>query len=412
MKLTQGSIAKVKRDATGKADHFEWDEALPGFGLRVRNGQSTWVVQYKVGPKQQRRLTLGTTEQLTAEQARNGWLDEAGQRRDGAAKIIVSARDGFDAKVSRATRREEASHTLGVAIEKFLQAKRQGKKPISHNYDVALTFHLQKLLRSLHGLTLGAIKRKHVAAIVDTIASERGAVTANRCRGSLSAFYRWAIEKGLAESNPVAGTAEHAEAGPRERTLTDAEAAAVWLACPDNDYGRIVRLLMLTGCRRDEIGGLEWKEIDFDSRTIALPANRTKNNQAHAVPLSDAAMAILQDIPQRDRVHVFGIGPGGYAGWSKGKTNIDKIVQLPHWQIHDLRRTAATGMAGLGVQPHIIEAALNHISGHKAGVAGVYNRATYEPEKRAALELWASHLAVAIAQASGANVTSLRKTSQ
>ena len=121
-------------------------------------------------------------------------------------------------------------------------------------------------------------------------------------------------------------------------------------------------------------------------------------------------MAIIKSIPRRDRVHVFGIGPGGYAGWSKGKANIDKAANLKTpWTIHDLRRTCATGMANLGVLPHVIEAVINHISGHKGGVAGIYNRSTYASEKRAALDLWASHLMVAIAQANGANVTALRK---
>ena len=339
--------------------------------------------------------------------------------RDGADKILVDARSGFDAKVSRATRRQESSHTLGATTGKYLQAKRQGEHKISENYDVALTYHLEVLFKALHSLPLSSITRRHVAVEVDAIAEERGVVTANRARTSLSAFFRWAITKGVCDVNPVIGTEEHAEKGPRDRALIKvaderdkkddwSEIVKVWLACPDNDYGRIVQLLILTGCRREEIGSLEWSEIDTVNRKITLPPSRTKNNQEHVVPLSDAALAIIESIPRRDRVHVFGISPRGYIGWSKGKTNIDKVTNLKTpWTIHDLRRTCATGMANLGVLPHVIEAVLNHISGHKGGIAGVYNRSTYASEKRAALELWASHLLVAIAQANGQNVVRL-----
>ena len=128
-------------------------------------------------------------------------------------------------------------------------------------------------------------------------------------------------------------------------------------------------------------------------------------------PLAGEAMAVLQSItPHRDLV--FGIGQDGYAGWSKGKTALDMACGVKGWTLHDLRRTAATGMADLGVLPHVIEAVLNHVSGHKAGVAGIYNRSTYASEKRAALDLWASRLVVAIAQANGANVTSLHDTNR
>jgi integrase len=122
------------------------------------------------------------------------------------------------------------------------------------------------------------------------------------------------------------------------------------------------------------------------------------------------AAAIIESIPHRDRIHVFGIGASGYQGWSKGKDAIDKAANLKeHWTVHDLRRTCATGMAGLEIQPHVIEAVLNHVSGHKSGVAGIYNRNTYAKEKRAALDLWATQLNIALAKASGANVTTLRK---
>jgi integrase len=239
-----------------------------------------------------------------------------------------------------------------------------------------------------------------------TIAKDSGPVTANRARASLSTLFRWAIGEGLCEVNPVAGTNQQKERGPRERSLSDAEVAAVWLAAPESDYGRVVRLILLTGCRREEIGGLEWSEIDIDGRSINLPPERTKNGKAHSVPLTDVALAIVNDVPRRDRDCVFGLGQGGFSGWSRSKADLTKQANLKEpWTLHDLRRTVRTGLGKLGVQPHIAEAVLNHLP---PVLVRTYDRNTYAAEKRDALERWASHLTVAVAQATGANVRALR----
>jgi integrase len=238
-------------------------------------------------------------------------------------------------------------------------------------------------------------------------------VTAARARIALSTMFAWAIGEGIADNNPVIGTNKPAEPAARDRVLTDAEIADIWRGCRDDDFGRIVRLLLLTGARRDEIGDLAWNEIDFDRAAINLPPERTKNNRPNVVPLAPAAVAILKGAPRRARPdatidHVFGEGEGGYSGWSKGKIALDQRINaaraeaagapgkpqpIADWRLHDLRRTAATVMADrLAVLPHVIEAVLNHVSGHKAGVAGVYNRALYAAEKAAALTRWADHV--------------------
>jgi integrase len=290
----------------------------------------------------------------------------------------------------------------------YLEARREGMKPRSHQ---ECSRHLQKHWKPLHGMAVSAIDRAAVAVHLKAIAKDSGAVTANRARSTLSAMFAWAIGEGLCEANPVIGTNKKDEGGSRERVLSDAELAAVWNATGDNDYGNIVKLLMLTAQRRDEIGGLEWSEIDQQAKVISLPASRTKNSRPHDIPLSSAALALVVALPRRTgRALVFGSGEGGYSGWSRSKEALDESAKLSEaWTLHDLRRTAATRMADLGVQPHVIEAILNHVSGHKSGVAGIYNRSTYAVEKRAALELWATHLQVARAKASGANVSKLRQ---
>jgi integrase len=287
-------------------------------------------------------------------------------------------------------------------------------KPRSHT---ECARHLRTHWQPLHKFALHEVTSDMVADQLKVMGTKRGPVARNRARSSLSAMYAWAIIERFSEPrpvNPVIDTGKVDEGGSRERTLTDAELAAIWLAAPTTGYGRIVRLLMLTAQRREEIGGLRWQEIESpDSQgraLIALPGERTKNHRAHDVPLSAAALESLSGQPRiAGRELVFGEGEGGYSGWSRSKERLDADCGIADWTLHDLRRTAATRMADLGVQPHVIEAILNHASGHKAGVAGIYNRSTYAAEKRAALDLWANHLRMIVAQAEGANVTRVRK---
>ena len=292
-------------------------------------------------------------------------------------------------------------------MEDYLEARQPGMKPRTHE---EYSRHLRKHWKPLHGLAIGSIARTTIAARLREIVKANGPVAADRARSTLSAMFAWAIGEGLAETNPVSGTNRASESMSRERVLSDAEVAAIWKAAPDNDYGRIVKLLMLTAQRREEIGGLAWSEIDKARKLVALPPDRTKNSRPHEVPMSDAAVAVLESTPPRvGRALVFGIGRGGYSGWSRSKKALDKSAKIAPWTLHDLRRSAATRMADLGVAPHVIEAVLNHVSGHKSGVAGIYNRSTYSDEKRAALDLWASHLRIAIASSEGDNVRKLHR---
>jgi integrase len=401
MKLTVASLASLEVPA-GKSDHIEFDEAMPGFGIRIRAGAKgehrTFIAQYKIGAKH-RRINLGNVAKVS--------LDDA---RKEARKIFGKVANGQDPAAQKTVAKAEASKTLDAIIAHYLEARKGGKKIRGRHYD-GVKHQLETLWKPLHRLTLGAVSRAAIAAQLNTIAKERGPVAANRARTTLSAMFRWAIGEGLCDANPVIGTNKKEENGPRERALSDTEAAAVWIATSENHFGRIVRLLMLTGCRRDEIGSLRWSEIDVNARAITLPPSRTKNGKEHIVPLAESALEILKAIPRREgRDYVFGIRGGGFGNWSQAKTALDKSVELKEpWTLHDLRRTVRTGLGMLGILPHVAEAVLNHIP---AKLIRTYDRNTYAAEKKAALEQWANHLAVAIAQASGANVTSLRKAKE
>jgi integrase len=173
--------------------------------------------------------------------------------------------------------------------------------------------------------------------------------------------------------------------------LSDVELAAIWRGCGDDDFGRITRLLILMPSRRSEIGGIRWSsEIEPLERGLwTLPAERSKNGRAHTLPLMPMALDIIKAVPKMvSRDYLFGARGDGYTRWADGKAALDKRSGVTGWVLHDIRRTVATRMADLGVQPHIIEQILNHVSGHKAGPAGIYNRSTYDREVRAALALW------------------------
>jgi integrase len=219
--------------------------------------------------------------------------------------------------------------------------------------------------------------------------------TSARARSILNSFFTWSMQMGFIEQNPVIGTIKPTRNAPRDRVLSDSELAAVWNASGDDDFGRIVRLLCLTGARRKEIGGLRWSELNHDAGTWTLPPERSKNKRAHTLPLPEAAWRIINDTPHlAHRDELFGVRTdGGYTDWA-AKARLDQKLGggVAPWSLHDIRRSVATKMADIGVQPHVIEQILNHRSGHRAGVAGIYNRSSYEREVKAALALWADHV--------------------
>jgi integrase len=404
MKLIQRNIPKLKLP-DDKADHIWWDDDLPGFGARLRvDGKPSWVVQYKAGGAT-RRMKIGLLAEL-----------DAGQARDAAAAVLAKVRLGGDPQADKRQERALNAEKLGGAIEIYLAA-RERTRGEAGNRDRTLD-ELKRYLqdphgvywRPLHKLPVTVVSRRDIARQRAIIEVNSGRVAAKQAKSSITAFFSWAVQQGLLESSPAIGI-EDTRTPSRDRVLSDAELADVWRACADDDYGKVARLLLLTGCRREEIGALQWSEIDLDNDTITLPASRTKNNRAHIIPLSGAAREIIQAIcPRAGTAHLF--GRTGFTNWHQGKRKLDRRIAegrgeaLAPWRLHDLRRSAATGMAELGVQPHVVEAALNHVSGAKAGVAGTYNRASYDREKRTALALWSDHI-LAFAERRPSTVTPL-----
>jgi integrase len=379
MKLTKDAVAALVRPA-GKSDHIEWDEALPGFGVRLRGNGKRWVIQYRVGT-QQRRESLGDVRKVSLEDARKI-----------ARQRFAQVELGDDPAAERALARAQAL-TLGLVIARYLDAKRDMLRP---NTFKAAKRYFAEHWKPLHDRPLDAVKRADVAARLQELVKAHGRTSAARARDNLSALYGWAMKEGLCEANPVMATNDPTEGLPaRDRVLNDGEVRAIWNACQDDDFGAIVKLLLLTGCRREEIGGLRWSEVDLDTGVMTIPGMRTKNHRTLELTLPEVAIDILRAQPRRREHYVFGVRGGAFSAWSYSTVKLNaRIVEaegkpLAPWRLHDLRRTMRSNLGKLGVQPHIAELAINHVKG---GVEAIYDRYRYQREIKMALVLWAEYV--------------------
>jgi integrase len=379
-----GAITIRSVDGLAEGDVL-WDagkSAVRGFGVRRQRTAATYVVKFRIRGRQ-RFLTIGHHG--------SPWTPDTGRKE--AKRILGIVASGVDPCEAQ---HQHQSQTLRAVIDRYLAATADHQRPKTR-YETK--HYLLDSWMPLHGMDVFAIRRRDVAARVAEIASASGNVSATRARSKLSALFNWCIRDGWElPSNPVAGSNCPPNPKPRERVLTPEELRAVWGALPDGDYGAIVRLLILTGQRCAEVGGLRWSEINGGVWTI--PGDRCKNHHEHHLPLSPLALRIIEAQPRRNgRDLIFGIGPCGYKGWSRSKDVLDARIAadgfaMQPYVLHDLRRSMATMLVDrLGVLPHIVEAILNHQSGHRSGVAGIYNRAKYVGEMRSALDKWAIEVA-------------------
>jgi integrase len=250
---------------------------------------------------------------------------------------------------------------------------------------------------------LREIRRRDVFDLMDHIIDAGAPTSANRVLSILKTLYRWALNREYVESSPVAGLEKPTEEKSRDRTLTDSELLAVWRAAEQIDwpYGAIILLLTCTGCRRDEVGGMRWSEIDLERKVWIIPGDRRKAGIAHEIPLSNMAMKVLKLLPRfASSDYVFparprkagGQGRGYFSGWSKGKARLDALSGVKGATVHDIRRTVATKLQTLKIPTAVVEEVLGHVTGSRAGIVRVYQRYKFESEKKAALDKWARYL--------------------
>lgn len=416
--LTAVRIKAIKPPAEGRADYPDAD--TPGLCLRVTaNDVRTWTLRMRDTTGGLRRITLGECNDKQG----LGWArTEAGKKRHAVRH------EGYDPKVARAAaiaakeaKAEADRLTLGVLIGDW----RQGR--IKENKTVKYVAEAERALR--HAFPK-AWDRPATALDAKTVKAARDATSAamaNRLVIYGRAAYRWALGEGKVACNPFDGV-KVAALVERERVLSDPELLEVWNAslAEAAPFGPIVRLLILTGQRREEVAGMAWSEISEDRTAWTLPGSRTKNKQPHIVPLSELARSQLPKIrgnglvfpgdgsadPESTRLPVF-------QGWSNAKERLDATAAknrgeggepMAGFRLHDLRRTCATGLEGLGIAMQVVESVLNHVAGSKRGVARIYQRHQYLAEKRHALDAWGAHVARLVnGQEQASNVVPLAK---
>lgn len=419
--LTAKYIDGIRRRIAAGEPVKEWHaDNSNGLFLRARSsGRLTFEIRARPWPN----LAIGPAEMGLA------------AARQIAAETVVSRAKGVDPAAEKKAAREAAKAPKAAAVApddsfdaivgRYIERHAKPNLRTWRDMERALQKDCVPLWK---GVPIRQISRPMIGEALDRIVDRGAPRQASTTRLFLSGLFAWAVGRGYADDNPVEKVPVPSKAVARDRVLSDPELALIWRAADAAGYpfGQIVKLLMLTGQRKAEISDGRWSEIDMAAGLWSLPPARVKNKRAHTFPLPAPALAILEGLPRievgqgKDRTLsdlIFTTtGETSVSGFTRAFTNLNKAIAaqnggkpLPHWTLHDLRRTAATRMGDLGVLPHVIEAVLNHISGHKAGVAGTYNRAAYEQEKREALDILARHILTITGESPPSNVVSLPK---
>jgi integrase len=420
------TAAAVKNHHPGKSRREIPDGGCPGLHLVIQpSGRRSWAMRFRRPDGKSAKLTLGPVdlsgEELEGEPAIGAPLTLASARRL-AAEIHRERARGRDvvadrnaAKRRRKTEREaRVAASFSAAAIDFVeghaqkktrrwqeQARLLGLKPTTEGLEVIRNGladrWTDKPVASIDGHDIHGVIDEVRSAGVPGLERRSDKPTEARARAvfaCLSKMFGWLAQHRRVEKNPCAGVHRPDASLARDRVLADGEVAKFWSAASAERgcVSTVLKLLLLTGCRLNEVAGMRRSELTADGSTWAMPGARTKNRRPHVVPLPQLAAELIASVPGKTDLIFTTTGCTPISGWSKIKQRLDGKMDISPWRLHDLRRTAATGMAEIGVPPHIVEATLNHVSGARAGVAGTYNRAAYAAEKRLALERWAEHV--------------------
>jgi len=404
-KLTKRDIDSFVYEGTGgTAWDIRWDTQIPGFGVRIYpTGKKSYIVRYS--HKNRKRLhTISQTSKIP--------LDEA---RDLAVKHLAKIADDIDP--AEAKRRAKGAETVSKAFDRFLE---RYAKPNNKHWPETKRIFDNDVLPYIGNRTPPEITKQDITSILDKIMDRGAEVMANRTLAHIKKFFSWCVERDYIQISPAERISKPKQVVSRDRVLSIEEIKDIWQACEQigYPYGALVQFALVTAQRRNEVVTLKWQDIDFKNRIWTLPRENTKTDRTHDVYLSDLAFSILNKAPKQKSDLVFTTtGKTSYSGFSQGKNSLDKKVQkirekrkeeakakakaktkrndlapIPDWRIHDLRRTAASHMARLGIAPHVVEKILNHSDGVIRGVAAVYNRHEYTKERKDALINWAEYL--------------------
>ena len=381
--------AKITKQLVDKSHPQErvlwiWDTDVKGFGLRVfPTGRKSYVVEYRPGdggrraPK--RRYTIGPHG--------SPWTPETARKK--AVEVLADVTKGSDPSLDRRAARQPSQETLEYFVDTFIE--RYAKRTQRSWRETERTLR-REFLPGLANRPLTDVSKRDIALAIDKVAA-RAPTMANRTFAYVRRFFNWCVEQGFLDVSPAIGLKAPSANKERDRILSDRELLDVWQSLEKVGplWGAAYKILILTAQRKNEVLGMAWNELDFDDMLWKIPGERTKNGRSHEVPITSSMLDILSKIPRIEgSKHVFSIkGKGPLADQSRIKREIDEDIAdrrkkasgsnmdqepMPHWTVHDLRRTATTGMARLGIQPHVADALLNHKSGTVSGVAAVYNR--------------------------------------
>jgi integrase len=392
VKLTDKFVAAAKPLAGKQTDYF--DSVTHGLSLRASDTRRTWCYVF-TSPRggKRARVTLGTYPAQSLAGARALALQARG--------YVEAGTDPRDALAAQAP----SQATLAGLIESYLQRHAWPNLRTAP----AIERRLRRNVLPIIGSTRVAdLHRRDINRVVDPIMARGRPIEANRVFGDVHAALGWAVARGDIDGHPMIGMAKPAEPRQRERVLSDEEIRQLWHRLPTSlakskACQRIIRLCLVTAQRVGEVAGMRLDELDLAAMAWALPGSRTKNGHGHLVPLSDMAVGIIReaiaDAGGSPFVFPRGSGPLAAARVSRAVwvANRDCRFPIPHWTVHDLRRTAVTGMARLGIPPIVAGAVANHTSVTKATITlSVYTQYTYEREKRDALDRWAERLAAIV----------------
>jgi len=397
MKFNQNN-ARALKCPEGKSDHTEWDEDMPGFGIRFRNGKpGVYVIRYSLNGHQS-RLALGRVSQVNLVDAQKKAKQHFGE-----------AASGQDPALQRATASSKGKVKFGDKVGAYIKTLEEAD--LSPGYISDHRRNLERYMKELHRFSASEVTRAQIAEQLDAIEEEHGFRQAGLARAQVHKFYNWLISKGLLDINPASGTEKRASVR-RERVLDPAELVEIWHATgSDDEFDRIVRLLILTAARKTQIGSLNRKTelklskglLDFVPPHVRAERGqdtsdrgKTKNKERFWLALSTQAKAILEKVPTRiGSDFVFGEGEGGFSGWSKCKERLDEKLgdAVDAWTFHDFRRTFDSLVVDeCKVAPWISDVCLNHVGEHRKGVKRTYNHAQYVDEKRIAMQAWADYI--------------------
>ena len=397
VKLTKNSIDSLP---TSASDTIYWDAGCPGFGVKVTpKGRKVFVVLYRTGGagSSLRKYTIGVFGRVTLHQARVA-----------AQRVFAAKLEGRDpAAEKRTAKRRVVADRVDELLEAFIV------QHVSQNRSAA---EISRLLRREVGKAWGQksiheISKRDIVELISAIEQRGAPVAANKTLKTIKTFLRWCVGRAVLDQSPADGVPLPAREVARDRVLTDPELAQVILAARTmgGPYGGIVELLALTGQRREEAAGSTWDEFDLDQRIWTLPKVRTKNAKQHTVRLSAQAIAVLKRMKKQGAFAFSVQGTTPFQGFSPAKRELDDMSGVKNWRLHDLRRTCVSGMARLGIPPHIADKILNHQSGTISGVAAVYQRHDFLDERNDALERWGAHVAKIVFDASSDRQNTIRR---